>query len=85
MKQYESQHRHRLMFEENERALLSTQNLWFKNVPTKLKQKCVGPFIVTEKISESAYRLGLPDAWKIHDVFHVNMLRPWNQQVADII
>ena len=77
MKCYDDRHRLRLVFEENDKVLLNTQNLRFKNVPTKLKQKYVGPFTITKKISESAYRLGLLDEWKIHDVFHVSLLRLW--------
>ena len=65
--------------------MLSTQNLQFKNIPNKLRQRFVGPFRVEEKIGKSAYRLGLPDEWKIHDVFHVSLLKLWRQQVAEVL
>ena len=42
----------------------------------KLDFKRFGPFEISEKISDTAYRLKLPVSWKIHDVFHVSHLIP---------
>ena len=77
MKKYEDCCCRLINFEEGDRVLLSMQNLRFKNIPNKLRQRFVGPFRVEEKIGKSAYKLGLPDRWKIHDVFHVSLLKPW--------
>jgi hypothetical protein len=42
----------------------------------KLAPRYVGPFEVTKRIGPMAYRLALPPHLaKIHDVFHVSMLR----------
>ena len=38
----------------------------------------MGPFRVIETIGQQAYRLFLPDDWKIHRVFHVSLLKHWN-------
>ena len=42
----------------------------------------MGPFRVIETIGEQAYRLSLPENWKIHPVFHVSLLRDW--KAADV-
>ena len=43
----------------------------------KLGPKQLGPFEITEVISDLDYRLALPLALKIHDVFHVDRLSPY--------
>ena len=50
MKKYEDRRCRLINFEEGDRVLLSTQNLRFKNIPNKLRQRFVGPFRVEEKI-----------------------------------
>ena len=42
----------------------------------KVGQQKVGPFRVTERIGRLAYRLAIPDNWKIHPVFTVAQLEP---------
>ena len=63
-------------------VLLSTRNLKLKSTPGKLQKRFVGPFRVIETIGEQAYRLSLPDEWRIHPVFHVSLLRDW--KAADL-
>ncbi|MCO5602504.1 hypothetical protein L7F22_056637 [Adiantum nelumboides] len=43
----------------------------------KLSMRYYRPFQVCDKISDVAYRLKLPENWKIHNAFHVRVLRPY--------
>ena len=40
----------------------------------KLSNQRVGPFIILERIGELAYKLDLPDIWKVYPVMSVAML-----------
>ena len=51
-----------LEYEVGELVLLSSRNLSFKGVPTKLQKKFVGLFEIVEKIGAQAHRLKLPDS-----------------------
>ena len=63
-------------------VLLSTTNLHLKGTPSKLQRKFVGPFKIIERIGTQSYRLELPESWRIHSVFHVSLLKVWNEGVC---
>jgi transposase InsO family protein len=66
-------------FEIGQLVMLSSTNLSTDRPSKKLADKWEGPFKIIEKISTHNYKLELPDQWKIHPVFHVDKLRPYNQ------
>jgi chromodomain-containing protein len=47
--------------------------------PAKLLPKCYGPFRITQKIGNMAYRLELPPSIKVHNVFHIDLLTPYKE------
>ncbi|MCO5564276.1 hypothetical protein L7F22_017935 [Adiantum nelumboides] len=38
---------------------------------------------ITEKINDVSFRLKLPDTWRIHNAFHVSLLKPFQGDVSD--
>ena len=62
-------------FEIGDKVWLDTRNLHLKTT-RKLTPRRLGPFEVIEEISPVVYKLRLPKAWRIHDVFHVSLLTP---------
>ena len=65
-------------FETGDMVLLSTNNigLYCAGSP-KLLPRFIGPFPILKRVGELAYKLELPHVLKIHDVFHISRLRPF--------
>ncbi|KAL4384851.1 hypothetical protein GQ457_15G012120 [Hibiscus cannabinus] len=52
----------------------------------KLSPRFIGPFEVIEEVGPVAYRLALPPEFsKIHDVFHVSMLRKYKSNPSHVL
>ena len=52
----------------------------------KLSPRFIGPYEVIEKVGPVAYRLALPpDLEKIHNVFHVSMLRRYRSDLSHVV
>ena len=58
---------------------LEGRNLQIDRPSTKLALKRHGPFKVKKVLSPIMYQLELPPQWKIHDVFHVDLLTPYRK------
>ncbi|KAK8640579.1 hypothetical protein V6N13_008331 [Hibiscus sabdariffa] len=56
------------------------------NKKGKLSPRYIGPFEVIEKVGSVAYRLALPPEFdKIHNVFHVSMLRRYRSDPSHVL
>ena len=52
----------------------------------KLSLRFIGPYEVIEKMGPVAYRLALPpELEKIHNVFHVSMLRRYKSDPSHVV
>ena len=77
---YYNKHYKPIVFKKNELVLLLTKNLKLKALSKKFAPKFAGPFRVEQAIGNQAYRLYLPQGYKIHNVFHVSLLEPYHRR-----
>ena len=67
-----------VLFKKGDKVWLDSRNL--KTVyHKKMKPKREGPFPVTEVLGPVTYWLQLPATWRIHNVFHAALLRPYKK------
>jgi hypothetical protein len=66
-------------FKVGDRIWLEKTNLPLPYKSSKLAPKCYGPFSITQKISDTTYKLKLPPTWKIHNTFHAGLLTPYKE------
>ena len=63
-------------FEKGQKVWLDSRNSKTQ-YNKKIRPRCEGPFEIDEVLGPVTYRLKLPSSWKIHNVFHVILLRPY--------
>lgn len=79
-KRYYNRKHHPQFLREGDYALLRLHRGY--NIPSnkltgrKYGQQMAGPFKVTERVGQQAYRLAIPEDWKIHPVFTIAELEP---------
>ncbi|MCO5605566.1 hypothetical protein L7F22_059749 [Adiantum nelumboides] len=82
-------HRRDLKLKENDWVLLHFEKERLrkkkekKRLYPKLSMRYYGPFQITERINDVSFRLRLPGTWKIHNAFHVSLLKPFRGDVPD--
>jgi transposase InsO family protein len=76
-KAYDKNHSDAPPYRVGDRVMLSMENIKTTRPMKKLDVRQSGPFEVLSVIGTHAYKLKLPDSAKIHDVFHVSLLRPF--------
>ena len=71
-------------FKKGQKVWLESKNLNL-GYHKKIKAKREGPFVISDVLGPTTYRLGIPDHWKnanLHDVFHANLLTPYTETEA---
>jgi hypothetical protein len=65
-------------FKKGDKVWLDSRNLK-TTYHKKMKPKREGPFVITDVLGPVTYRLRLPATWRIHNVFHAALLRPYKE------
>ena len=63
-------------FEKNQKVWLDMRNLKMNHLK-KITPKHEGPFEIEEVLEPVTYQLKLLTTWKIHNIFHATLLRPY--------
>jgi len=75
-------HRRDIQLQKDQLVLLSTTNFTPSNSKSqspKFQPRYIGPFRISEIISPTSYRLDLPEYLKIHNVFYISLLKPYQE------
>ncbi|KAL1982820.1 hypothetical protein VTN96DRAFT_880 [Rasamsonia emersonii] len=80
-KKYYDRKRADMVFEVGDQVYLRTTNIRSQRPCKKLDRKKEGPFTIKRAINKNAYELDLPPQFKVHPVFHIELLEPYHPPV----
>ena len=67
-----------IAYKKGDKVWLEATNITTKRPMKKLDDKRLGPFTIVDKVGKAAYKLKLPDSWRIHPVFNEVLLSPYH-------
>jgi len=67
----------------SDQVLVSTKNLKLPVLKKKMGPRFLVPSRILDAIGAQAYRLALPTSFRIHNVFHVSLLEPWQGRAGE--
>ena len=80
-KKYADVTRRPVEYKKGQEVMLNTRHINFKGPNCrKLLPKFIGPFTIDKMCGPVAAKLTLPENYKIHDVFHVSLLKPYKRR-----
>ena len=81
---YASKKRRDLEFQVGDIVMLDSKNLKLKMEGAhKLGHRFIGPYKILKRVGPVSYELELTKDMRIHDVFHVSLLRPYHKREGD--
>ncbi|PKI58980.1 hypothetical protein CRG98_020625 [Punica granatum] len=84
MKKWADKKHHHVEYSMGDLVLVKLHNiLRHKDVHKGLTRRYEGPFQVLQRVSSVAYKVELPKKLKLHPVFHVSMLKPFQEDKED--
>ena len=72
-------HRDTPKYKVGDHVWLDRRNLKMDQPTSKLAPRRHGPFAIAQVMSSVSYRLELPHQWRIHPVFHIDLLTPYHE------
>ena len=72
-------HKDMLKYRVGDQVWLEGKHLHTHQLTHKLAARCHRPFTIQEVLSLITYRLTLPHQWRIHPVFHIDLLTPYQE------
>ena len=79
MKHFANQHRQdNPEYQVGDLVMVSTRNMRTRQACKKLAANRIGPFRIIKRVNNVAFKVELPEQLRVHNVFHVSLLEPYN-------